>query len=144
MRSWFESLESREQVLGLLAELRRVLRPDGSLLLLGPNARYTKGAYWDFEIQQPGTFDVQILQGCGPGHGGSTANFSFYPWGSSEPAVQFAHVVKDTGHWQNFEPLTLGVARLEQGKYRLRVDATKKAKAAVMDLRQVLLTPTTE
>ena len=43
-----EHLADRETVTALLLELRRVLRPDGRLLVLGPNLRYTGGAYWDF------------------------------------------------------------------------------------------------
>ena len=43
-----EHLPDRETVTALLLELRRVLRPDGRLLVLGPNLRYTGGAYWDF------------------------------------------------------------------------------------------------
>ncbi len=43
-----EHLPDRETVTALLIEFRRVLRPDGRLLILGPNLRYTGGAYWDF------------------------------------------------------------------------------------------------
>jgi SAM-dependent methyltransferase len=43
-----EHLPDRETVTELMLELRRVLRPDGRLLILGPNLRYTGGAYWDF------------------------------------------------------------------------------------------------
>jgi len=43
-----EHLPDRETVTELLIELRRVLRPNGKLLVLGPNLRYTGGAYWDF------------------------------------------------------------------------------------------------
>lgn len=99
-------------------------------------------AYWDFRVATAGKYSVQILQGCGPGHGGSIANFDFYTHNS--PGVRTSripHTVQDTGHWQNFEAMELGIIKLDAGKNRLRVSATKKAKAAVMDLRQVLLTP---
>ena len=43
-----EHLPDRETVTALLVEFRRVLRPDGRLLILGPNLRYTGGEYWDF------------------------------------------------------------------------------------------------
>jgi ubiquinone/menaquinone biosynthesis C-methylase UbiE len=43
-----EHLPDRETVTELLIELRRVLRPEGRLLVLGPNLRYTGSAYWDF------------------------------------------------------------------------------------------------
>ena len=43
-----EHLPDRETVTAFLSELRRVLREDGRLLILGPNIRYTGPAYWDF------------------------------------------------------------------------------------------------
>jgi hypothetical protein len=115
--------------------------PNPKKRTLGYWANPNDFASWDFEVRKEGEFDVQIWQGCGAGQGGSTATFRFYPWGSLEPTTELSHTVKDTGHWQNFEPIELGTAKLDRGKYRLRVDATKKAKAAVMDLRQILLTP---
>jgi SAM-dependent methyltransferase len=46
--NFFEHLPSKQDVLRTLAEVRRVLRPGGRLLILQPNIRYTGGAYWDF------------------------------------------------------------------------------------------------
>jgi SAM-dependent methyltransferase len=43
-----EHLPDRETVVAFLGELRRVMRPEGRLLILGPNIRYTGNAYWDF------------------------------------------------------------------------------------------------
>ena len=43
-----EHLPDRETVTRLFLEFRRVLRPGGKLLILGPNLRYTGAAYWDF------------------------------------------------------------------------------------------------
>ncbi len=43
-----EHLPDRQTVTALFKELRRILQPDGRLLILGPNLRYTKSAYWDF------------------------------------------------------------------------------------------------
>jgi SAM-dependent methyltransferase len=44
----FEHLPSKQELLRILAEIRRVLRHGGRLLILQPNIRYTGGAYWDF------------------------------------------------------------------------------------------------
>jgi SAM-dependent methyltransferase len=43
-----EHLPSRQAVTELLREFSRVLSPNGRLLVLGPNLRYTGVAYWDF------------------------------------------------------------------------------------------------
>lgn len=43
-----EHLRDREAVTDLLREFQRLLGPEGRLLVLGPNLRYTGAAYWDF------------------------------------------------------------------------------------------------
>ena len=43
-----EHLPDRDTLLALFHEFRRVLAPDGHLLVLGPNLHYTGTAYWDF------------------------------------------------------------------------------------------------
>ena len=43
-----EHLPDRDTVTALFRETERVLRPDGRMLILGPNLRYTESAYWDF------------------------------------------------------------------------------------------------
>lgn len=91
--------------------------------------------YWEFEVKTPGTYNVQILQGCGKGHGGSIAAFTIN-------RQTMKHTVEDTGHFQNFKPHDIGTVKFEKaGTYRCAVKPIKKAKGAVMDLRQVTLTP---
>ena len=46
--NFFEHLPTKQALSETLAEVRRVLRPGGRLLILQPNIRYTGGAYWDF------------------------------------------------------------------------------------------------
>ncbi len=46
--NFFEHLPSTQALLATLAEIRRVLRPGGRLLVLQPNIRLVGGAYWDF------------------------------------------------------------------------------------------------
>ncbi len=43
-----EHLPTRETVSELLSEFKRVLSPEGRVLILGPNIRHTGAAYWDF------------------------------------------------------------------------------------------------
>jgi len=46
--NFFEHLLTKQELLRTLAEVLRVLRLGGRLLILQPNIRYAGGAYWDF------------------------------------------------------------------------------------------------
>ena len=43
-----EHLKSKEKVESLLSEAYRCLKNGGKIILIGPNIKYTGGAYWDF------------------------------------------------------------------------------------------------
>jgi hypothetical protein len=90
---------------------------------------------WDFEVGKPGTYRVEILQGCGKGSGGSKVDFAV--------AGEVLNVtVQDTGGFQNFVTRDIGRARFDKaGRYQLTVTPKRKPGLAVMDLRQVTLTP---
>jgi dolichol-phosphate mannosyltransferase len=46
--NFFEHLPSKQDLDAVLAEVHRLLRPGGSLIVLQPNIRYAPGAYWDY------------------------------------------------------------------------------------------------
>jgi ubiquinone/menaquinone biosynthesis C-methylase UbiE len=48
MSNFLEHLESRQQIIQTLTEVRRVLKPSGSIMILQPNIRYLSKEYWDF------------------------------------------------------------------------------------------------
>jgi ubiquinone/menaquinone biosynthesis C-methylase UbiE len=48
MSNFLEHLESRQQIIQTLTEVRRVLKPSGSIMILQPNIRYLYREYWDF------------------------------------------------------------------------------------------------
>ena len=90
---------------------------------------------WDFQITEPGTFAVEILQGCGKGSGGSEVEFS-----TGHQVLKM--IVQDTGHFQNFVRRDIGRLTLDEpGRYLLSVKPKTKPGVAVMDLRQVVLRP---
>lgn len=89
---------------------------------------------WDFEVSRPGKFDVNILQGCGKGSGGSEVQFSV-----GKQSLKMT--VQDTGHFQNFVSRNIGVIELPAGKHSLEVKPLTKPGLAVMDLRSVTLEP---
>lgn len=95
-------------------------------------------AYWDFTIHQPGRFRVKVYQGCGTDQGGSEALVRI-------GERTFPFTVQDTGHFQNFIERDIGEVNLTTaGQHRLSVEAVKKAKAAVMDVRRIVLEPVGE
>lgn len=89
---------------------------------------------WEFTVTTPGTFAVELTQGCGKGSGGAEVELSV---GESKTT----HTVKDTGGWQAFEKVAAGKLTVEKaGRHTLTVKAKTKPGVAVMDLRQVVLT----
>jgi arylsulfatase A len=90
---------------------------------------------WDFTVSKPGTFAVEILQGCGKGQGGSEVELSV-------GGQKLRTTVEDTGHFQNFKARAIGAVTLDKpGRYTLEVRPKSKPGAAVMDLRSVTLKP---
>ena len=89
---------------------------------------------WSVRVAKPGTYKVLLLQGCGKGQGGSEVKVV-------AGAASLAYTVEDTGHFQNFVEREAGKLTLEKGDLRLELRAVKKARGAVMDVRQVKLVP---
>jgi hypothetical protein len=90
---------------------------------------------WQCYVEQPGKYEVRILQGCGKGQGGSEVEVQI-----GDQALAFT--VEDTGHFQNFKERSLGVVALAAPQvHSLQIRPRSKAAAAVMDVRQVRLVP---
>jgi arylsulfatase A len=88
---------------------------------------------WEFDAPGPGTFEVEILQGCGKGSGGAKIEIAV-------AGQMLATVVEETGHFQRFVPRVVGTVKIEAaGKLTLSVKAVSKPGPAVMDLRRVTL-----
>ncbi|HLY10668.1 MAG TPA: hypothetical protein VKW04_15300 [Planctomycetota bacterium] len=90
---------------------------------------------WRFRISNPGSYTIRLLQGCGKGQGGSSVTIAV-------GAKTFDYTVEDTGHFQTFVEKPVGAIAFDKsGDYALEIRATRKAKGAVMDVRQVTLIP---
>ncbi|MCA9085947.1 MAG: hypothetical protein KDA81_17935 [Planctomycetaceae bacterium] len=98
----------------------------------------TDYAEWNFVADQPGTFTVAVLQGCGAGQGGSVVVASVRTATDEVDRLSFQTI--DTGHFQNFRWNHLGTVTIPAaGSYQLRLTPGKIAKAAVFDVRMVHL-----
>jgi arylsulfatase A-like enzyme len=92
-------------------------------------------ATFEFTAEKPGTFTVEVLQGCGKGSGGAEVELAV-----GDEKLTFT--VKDTGGFQNFEAREVGTLKIEKaGRHTLTVRAKTKPHVAVMDLRQIVLKP---
>jgi len=102
---------------------------------LGFWVRQDDWASWDFVVTRPGKFDVELLQGCGNGSGGSQVDVEIAD-------QKLTLTVQETGGFQEFVPRTIGSAKIDKpGRYTLRVKPRTKPGPAVMDLRAVRLVP---
>ncbi|HVA48658.1 MAG TPA: sulfatase-like hydrolase/transferase [Pirellulales bacterium] len=102
---------------------------------LGYWVRPDDWAEWQFDVPEPGEYRVEALVGCGDGSGGSKVRFR-----AAEQTREF--VVPETGGFQQFESFVIGKLTFARaGRYQLEVRAVSKLGPAVMDLREVKLTP---
>jgi hypothetical protein len=97
-------------------------------------------AEWTFAVATPGQYEIEVLQGCGKGHGGSTMKVAFDAGrdGAPEPLT---FVVEDTGHFQAFKPRVIGKVTLATGEHTLRIQPKTIVNVACCDIRQVRLVP---
>ena len=110
--------------------------PDPKKNTLGYWIHETDGASWKLTVNRPGEYDVEVLQGCGKGEGGSDVIVHI-----NSQALPF--VVEETGHFQNFKPRIIGRVKLiSAGDQTVVVRPKKIARHAALDLRQIRLIPT--
>lgn len=103
---------------------------------LGYWVRLDDWAEWQFDVSAPGEYRVEALVGCGKGSGGSKVQFR-------APGGQMLEItVPETGGFQAFKPMAIGTLKFAMaGRSTLEVRAASKPGPAVMDLREVKLTP---
>ena len=101
---------------------------------LGYWANPADWAEWRFPVREAGTFEIEVMQGCGRGQGGSEVRVEVDGQGS-------LFTVEETGHFQIFLPRRAGIVRLTPGMHSLALRPVRKQAGAVMDVRQVRLVP---
>lgn len=89
-------------------------------------------AEWAVEVPSAGTWEVEVLQGCGAGCGGSEVEVAI----AGKPLT---FKVEETGHFQRFIPRTIGSVALEKGRATVTLKARSKAGPAIGDFRRVTL-----
>lgn len=98
----------------------------------------TDYATWKLRVNEPGTYSVAVLQGCGKGQGGSDAVISLRRENKVHTELDFQTV--DTGHFQNFRWNHLGLIDIDQnGSFELRINAKRIAHNALFDVRAIHL-----
>lgn len=96
-------------------------------------------AEWTLAVATAGDFDVEVLQGCGKGQGGSEMIVTLDPASDAPQTIRF--VVEDTGGFQEFRARIVGRLTLTAGEHVLRAQPERIAKTAACDIRQVRLLP---
>lgn len=129
---------------GVITLPARFAKTFGSKLRFEPQPHKNTVGYWTVESDyaewklrtaEAGTYDVEILQGCGKGHGGSSAELRV-----GDRTLPFT--VLETGHFQNFRWRHLGRLSLPASSdLTVQLKAVKKAGVAVMDCREIRLVP---
>lgn len=98
-------------------------------------------ASWLMDVRRPGTYEIELWQGCGKGQGGSAARLKVHPPHPLQHLLikEGRFVVEDTGHFQNFVARNLGqVSFASTGLYTVAVEPITKKGVAVMDIREIV------
>ncbi len=92
-------------------------------------------AYWEFTVEKPGKFTVELTQGCGNGSGGAELAISVN-------GQILKHKVVETGGFQAFKAFEIGELEITKaGKNRLDLRALSKPGPAVGDVPLIRLLP---
>jgi len=116
----------------------------------GDTARYESGAgkdnigywtdqqdyvAWDFRIDKPGRFNVEITYACEQGAGGSEYSVGI-------AGQELGGTIRETGSWTDFVSEKLGTVKIDKaGTCTLTVKPKTMPKGAVMNLKSIALVP---
>jgi hypothetical protein len=78
---------------------------------------------WEFDAPKGGSYELEVLQGCGKGSGGAEVEVSV-----GDQSVRFT--VDDTGGFQNFVARKIGTLKIAGGRQTISVKAKVVLKPA--------------
>jgi arylsulfatase A-like enzyme len=114
--------------------------PEPHKQTLGYWTQASDAAEWTFAVSRPGDYEIEVLQGCGAGQGGSVMAVMVDADRGGVPApIEFT--VEETGHFQAFTPRAVGRVHLAAGEHGIRIQPKTILKAACCDIREVRLVP---
>ena len=90
---------------------------------------------WDVQVPAAGVYNASVVYACTDDAAGS--EYTLEAGGGTKVAGKVAA----TGGWANFKTVSVGRIHLSAGKQTLAVRATSMPHGAVMNLKQVVLTP---
>ena len=80
MSNFLEHLPDKEMVLDTFREARRILNPDGHIMVLQPNIRFLYAEYWDFFDHHTALSDRSLVEGLQLAELSQTSlSHAFYP-----------------------------------------------------------------
>jgi arylsulfatase A-like enzyme len=114
--------------------------PEPHKQTLGYWKNVADAAEWTFPVAAAGDFEIEVLQGCGKGYGGSTMLVAVDAGREGEPKP-LTFEVEETGHFQAFTPRVIGRVKLSAGEHTLRIQPKTIVNVACCDIREVRLVP---
>ncbi len=94
---------------------------------------------WEVVVEKEADYQVAVTYACRPGSEGSTYDVTL---GMRGGGTTVNGKVEETGSWTDFRTVVLGdFTRIRPGRYTLTVKATSMPRGAVMNLKEVSLSP---
>lgn len=93
--NFFEHLESRQELLKVITEIRRVLKPGDRVLVIQPNIKYAYREYWDFCDHYLPLSDKGMIEFfCSNGFEIVTSIPRFLPFSTKTPLSKYVFLFK--------------------------------------------------
>ncbi|NQU17118.1 MAG: class I SAM-dependent methyltransferase [Candidatus Saganbacteria bacterium] len=95
MSNFLEHLSSKEDVLNTLRAVFRVLKPNGKIMILQPNIRYSFDEYWDFFDHNIPLSEKSVAEALSlVGYKIEKVIARFLPYKTKKKAVRFPYLLK--------------------------------------------------